>query len=335
MSNRVTLLLLVFLALLVCLGSTGCKKKDDKAVPIIQPDVGGTHYYAVSMFGDLLNAQVNEASALYSWLQLAGPNLIGVGEGALTPASGLSTYAFTDADPADDTMWALNPGKFIAVGGDGFNMLGVPVVSSNYTVASITGMYNILCMDLDPSDDSITSDYGTLQINADHTWELWWNVDGTTSPSSFDEDGTWTDLGNGLVTIYANGMGVNLGKLAFYPSVNGNLLVMHYGASHPVFGSMYGMIVGLPQASVSSGDLDGVYDAINSDAIAFDQITVSGATVTTGGGPITLTFDSPWTGMIQDSDGGYVIASQDGIVVVVSYLGGSVDDNITIAVIEQ
>jgi hypothetical protein len=327
--------MLVFLALVVCLGSTGCKKKDDKAIPIIQPDVGGTHYYGASMFGDLLNVQVNEASALYSYLQLAGPNLIGVGQDALIPTTGLSTYAFYNADLSAPPMWALNPGKFVALGGDGYNMLGVPVVSSQYTVASITGMYNILSMDYDPAEPSVTSDYGTLQINADHTWEIWFNVDGSTAPATSEDNGTWTDGGNGFVSTYSNEMGANIGKFAIYPSANGNIFVMQYGAYHPVYGWMYGMLVGLPQTSVASGDFNGIYDAINSDATTFDQVTVSGGTVTTGGGPLTLTFDSPWTGMIQDSDGNYVIASQDGLIVIVSYLGGSVDDNMTIAVIEQ
>jgi len=329
MSRRFMSLLFVFLALAICFGSTGCKKSDDDPIIIIQPDVGGTHYYAVSMFGDFVKAQVNETSQLYSYLQLAGINPIGVGQGALTPASGLSTFAFTDADPGDDTMWALNPGKFVAMGGDTNAILGVPLISTQYTVASVTGMYNILSMDYDPTGPEITSDYGTLEINADHTWKLWWNLDGTTAPASNEGNGTWSDGGNGLVSITEATMGY-LGRIAFYPSANGNILIMHYNV-----GTTYGMIVGLPQTTVTSGDFDGVYDGINSDDTAFDQITVSGATVTTGSGPVTLTFDSPWTGMMEGSGGEYIIASQDGLVVVVSSLGGSVDDNMTLVVIEQ
>jgi hypothetical protein len=334
MSKRVVLGIVLLLAV-ACLLSAGCKKKSDNPIIIIQPDVGGTHYYGVDMYGDLLNAQINEASEVYSWLQLAGPTPIGVGQGALTPASGLSTYAYYDADPDDDTMWALNPGKFAALGGDGFAMLCVPVVSSQYNAASIAGMYNILSMDLDPDDGSVTSDYGTLEITAAGAWKIWWNIDGTAEPLLSDDEGTWTDNGNGLVTVFSAGLGGNIGNIAFYPSANGNILVMNYGVFHPMFGAAYGMIVGLPQVSVASGDFDGTYDAIESDEIAFDQITVSGATVSTGGGPITLTFDSPWTGMMETDGGEYVLATKDGLIIVVTDNGGVSDDDMILAVEEQ
>lgn len=333
MSRKIVPLLFVFLALAVCFSSTGCKKSDDDPIIIIQPDVGGPHYYCASMYGDFLDVQLNETSALYSYRKLAGPTPLGVGQGAITPATGLGTHAYYDADPDDSTMWALNPGHFLAIGGDDFNMLGVPVVSGQYTVASITGMYNVLSMDYDRGDDSVTSDYGTLQINADNTWKLWWTVDGSTAPATSDGEGSWADGGDGLISITDNTMG-KIGRMAICPSANGNILVMYYNIYHPVYGSMYGLIVGLPQVSVSSGDFDGTYDAINSNDDIFDQISVSGATVTTGGGPFTLTFNSPWTGMMQGPGGEYIIASQDGLIVVVSYYGGVTDDDITICVIE-
>jgi hypothetical protein len=286
------------------------------------------------MYGNFLDVQVNEASALYSWLQLAGPDHIGVGQGELTPATGLSTYAFYNADPDDDTMWALNPGKFAAIGGDGYAMLAVPAVSGEYIVASIEGMYNILSMEYEPAASSETSDYGTLEINADHTWTIWWNVDGSTAPATNDGEGTWADAGNGRISIKLTGLG-NLGQMAIYPSANGNILVMYYRFSHPIYGSFYGMIVGLPQASVASGDFDGTYDVINSDDTAFEQVSITGATVSTGGGPVALTFNSPWTGMTRTDGGDYVIASQDGLIVAVSSNGGASDDYMSLIVIEQ
>ena len=229
--------MVVFAVLL--LASTGCKKDDDDI--IVQPDVGGTHYYAVDMFSDLINVQVNQASGLYSYLQLAGPVPIGVGQDTITPATGLGSGAYYDGD---SNMWAINPDKFLAMGGFGNIVLGVPVYSSTYPATTIAGMYNWLSMDYDPSDDSALADYGTLQINADGTWEIWTNIDGTTYPASTDDTGTWVDQSNGLLSIMSDGLGgAKIGNVAICPSANGNILIMHYAVSTP-FGMVYGMIVG-------------------------------------------------------------------------------------------
>lgn len=313
-SHRVTATRWIVAALLVlALAATGCKKGDDDPIIIVQPDVGGTHYYVADIYGDLINAQINVASGLYSYLQLEGPTPLGVGQGALIPASGLGAFAFYDED---DTMWALKPDKLAAMGGDGNVVFGVPVYSSTYTATAIAGMYNWLSLNYFVAGGSYTADYGTLLVNDDGTWEMWSGDNGTTTLASPDDTGTWTDRGNGLLTIVSDGFGCKIGNVAFYLSGNDNILVMNYIVS-TAFGPVYGMNIGLPQAPLTSGQLDGFYDAIGCFDTDFVLIEINGTDVTVGGGSAqSVNLNDPWDGIMFGSDF-YVIGSQDGFTVTI------------------
>ncbi len=326
MSNRLMLILLVFCAFAICAGTTGCKKSDE-AVIIIQPNVGGPHYYAVDMYGDLVNAQVNVASETCSFFQLEGPSPIGVGKSDLTPAGGgLGIYAYYDEE---GNMWAVNPDKFVVMGGDGNIVIGVPVYSGTYPATVIADMYNYLSFEYDSHTGEVDAYYGTLDIDAAGTWKIYESIDGTTNPASNTDSGTWTDKGNGRISIMVDSLGgARIGNIAVFPSASGNILIMNYGVM-----GIYGMIIGLPQASIATGDLNGTYDAINWEDTVFAQVVVLDANVTVDGNPAdTLTFDSPWTGMISAAAGVYLIGSQDGLVVRIEVKIGN--DDMTIITIE-
>ncbi len=317
--GRTTLVLLLLMVIAASVMITGCKKSDDNPIIIVQPDVGGTLYWASSMYGDLLSYQLNTATPAYSYRKIEGPSPIGVGKGDLVLQGGLGAYAYKDADPGDDTMHAALPGKLAVVGGDDFIAAGVPQITSSYNIASIEGMYNIIFYQYDFDSDENSGWYGTLDIVNDGTFKVWMEIDGTTYPASNFDQGTWTDNGDGRVYIYADSMLGKFGTAAFYPSANGTIFVMNMP-------KVRGMLIGLPQASVSPGDFNGTYDIIDASAIVYSVGVVSGTDITVAPDPaVTLTFDYPWTGFMNNG-GVYVIASQDGFFAGIEQVTGD-DDN--------
>jgi hypothetical protein len=324
--RKVLALLLVFAAVLVVV--TGCKKSDDDVIlPRKQPDVGGPHFYAFDIWGDCFNVQVNEAAGLYSYKKIVGPAPVGVGQGSMTLAPGFGAHAYYDDD--DGTMFATVPGKVLAIGGDENAMVGVPVHSGAYVATDIAGMYNYLSWDYDTTWDELSTSYGTILINDDGTWEVFDEIDGTANPASAIDSGTWEDEGDGLVTVTSATFG-KYGTLAIYPSANGNLLTMRY--QYRMGGDTYvGSVVALEQnLGIGLNDLDGNYVAIDWEGMTFADLAVSGTGTTLDlAGYDTLTFDSPWTGMISGGANVYYIGTTDGLLVRVEQKP-VVDDGIVI-----
>jgi hypothetical protein len=305
------LVMVAFIAL--ALAATGCKKDDDDPIIIIQPDVGGTMYYAATNYGDLVKFQLNTTTEEYSFLQLEGTSPIGVGQGGLIHQAGLGTYAYKDADPAEGKMYAAIPDKLVALGGDGLLSAALPVISTSYVVASVTGMYNYISFQDDDLDDVFDAEYGTLLIE-NGTWKVYETVDGTAFPASNVAQGTWTDNGNGIISIYTEGIPGKFGSVIVHPSANGKILVMNML-------QFYGILLGLEQQATTSGDFDGTYDSIDNDQTDFGEVTFTGTTLDfpDPDPDVVLTFNSPWTGFATDAGGTlFGLASQDGFIMSVT-----------------
>jgi hypothetical protein len=310
----------------------GCKKSSsDTVLPRRQPDVGGPHFYAFDLWGDCFNVQVNEGAGLYSFKKIVGPAPVGVGQGTMTAAAGFGTHAYYDDD--DGTMFATVPSTILGIGGLDNAIVGVPVHSGAYDATEIAGMYNYLSWDYDTTWDELSTSYGTFLVNSDLTWEAFDEVDGTVNPASAVDGGTWEDNGDGLITITSNTFG-KYGTLAVYPSVNGNLIAMRY--QYRLGGDTYlGSVIGLEQnLGISSGDLNGTYAAIDWEGTTFSELDVTGTTTTLDLGAYdTLTFDSPWTGMISGGANVYYIGTIDGLMLRVEQKA-VVDDGVVIFIIE-
>ncbi|TET34150.1 MAG: hypothetical protein E3J72_14995 [Planctomycetota bacterium] len=286
-------LMMAILFLAVSLMPGGCRKKKKKLFfpppPAPErPEVGGTVYNAAASVGDLLSYQINTGTLEYSYAVMKGEYFGDIGCGSLIPMGGFGPNVYTTS--GNDTV-VLLPDKLALIGTDnGWLIAGVPEVSGSYTFADIGGYYNYVGYEIDEDTGVPEADYGTLHMDRG-TYKVWFFDDGATTANPPDVSGTWFDKGNGILDFYW-GI-IKIGYIMIYPSVNGNILIIDMAVNN-------GIVLGVKQQPVTSGNFDGTYDVLDTMGSPLDTVTIAGTSLTGALGSRTLIYDIPWTGMITD-----------------------------------
>jgi len=259
-------------------------------------------YNAAANIGDLLNVTVDTGALTYSYQFLQG-DLAGVkGAGTLTrnDSSAANIFSTSDGFP----LVAIQNEVVIGQIGSDF-YLGVPTSTSPVSVTDLVGVYNYVRFfpagtSANPLD---TSNFGTLKMNADGTWQVAeqsnLGVKGTPILN-----GTYNLGSNGIVELFivVNNGAVKLANLALRTNSSGQHFVV---VDFTDTGIAKGIGFGQKQAGtyVASGDVDGNYTAIFGNG-SLDQGSVKGTQLNiqaVGNFPsisYTLTYNNPWPGLI-------------------------------------
>lgn len=281
--------------------------------------IGGTTYNAAEAVGDLFQVAFNPTTLEFGYNYIEGINEGESGTGTLSLMTGFTQYVYETDDGQPVIVFPDN--TFIAIpgGGDEGISVGVPSLTTDYTVDDIAGVYNFVQFaGTGGNVEDYEGSYGTFEVKADGTWE---SLDeGDLSTDTADDSGTWEDQGNGI--IYAKKSGVKIGNVMVHPSYAGNadeqvlIIDLHDG-------DFRGIMLGVKQQAVTSGSVDGGYALLESDEGDILPISVSGTTVSTPGGDLTITYNSPWNGFVQGGEGTLVLMLPGGIF----FGGGGDGDN--------
>jgi len=301
------------LFLAAALMQCGCsdKKKDPFFIPSAKaperPDVGGTSYNCAAHVGDLLTYQFNTIDNLFSFAVLKGEFSGDIGCGSLTPLGGFGPEVYTTS--TNDTV-VLLPDKLALIGtNSAWLVAGVPEMAVSYNVSNIEGYYNFV--EYTNVGGTPTVHWGTLRLDA-NTWQYWLHEDGATSGTQPELSGTWADQGTGVINISMFGGAIKVAFGMLYPSANGNIFVMDLKEDN-------GILLGVKQQNVTSGDFDGTYDSLDTEGTPLFTVTVAGGTITDLSGPSTLYYNDPWTGFVSDHNNITGVMSTDGVLFAVRH----------------
>jgi hypothetical protein len=310
------------LGLIAVIGSGG---DDDSTTtggtaPVDLTDIGGTIYNSAQSVGDLLQVAFNPTTLQYGYTVIEGINAGDSGTGTLSLMAGYTEYVYETEDNVPVIVFPDN--VFIAIPGgtDEGLMVGVPSLATSYTAADIAGVYNYVQFAGTGGDvANYEGTYGTFRVNAGGTWDHLEEGNLPASGGTPDDSGTWSDQGNGI--IYAYRGAAKIANVMIHPSYAGSateqVLIIDINDQASDF---RGIMLGVKQQSITSGSVDATYALLESDHTSITTIIVNGTTVTTPDGPVTVTYDSPWTGFVQAPDNTIVLMLPGGI-----FFGGGED----------
>jgi len=315
---------LLFLATIsiALINLTGCKK--ESSTPAAAASTSKT-YNAAASEGELLEYTLDETNLTYSYKvtsSAVGINnnthtgtLVQNADGTYTPSSATSSRVI------------ILPNKLV-VGATKLNIngadkhtviVGVPT-TTNVQFSDIAGTYNYVSLQcLTSACNNSTGDpesaYGTFNISTSGNWVECTRSNYTAAPSSCAgrDSGTLNSLGNGRFQILSGS--TDMGTGMFYHSPTGQKIMIvdlkNYLGSYG-----RGMIYGVPQNTLTFGaSTNGKY-YFNSTKLTSGTyagwINVSGssAAVSDGSGPLSLTANSPWTGMMDTVEGYGMLAAE-------------------------
>ncbi|MBW2311113.1 MAG: Ig-like domain-containing protein [Deltaproteobacteria bacterium] len=300
---------------------------------------GPTTFNSGATIGDLLTYTIDTSVSpmTYSYEIVESDfNLAGTqGSGTLTQNQD-GTYTPSN-DPEASVILLPNTlvvgGADIDVGGAETTMLfaGVPSLTTNYTASEIAGTYNYINFSCDDSlvggvcDAGYKSYYGTFKVNEDGTWEACDEGDiddHTANPCQGTAmNGSWTDQGNGRISITTGG--TEIGKAMLLPSSSGGkVIIIDLKNVENMQGP--GILVGVKKQDITDEDLGGTYH-FNDDDGGYGDVTVnnannnytgtqydsSGNSTTISG---SLTRNDPWNGWLRDDNNNLIlILPSDGV----------------------
>ena len=299
----------------------------DETTTVDLTDIGGIIYNTAEAVGDLLQVAFNPTTLEYGFNVIEGINEGQSDTGTLSLMTGYTQYLYETDDGQPVIVFPDN--TFIAIpgGGDEGISVGVPSLTTDYTVDDIAGVYNFVeFAGTGGNIDSYEGSYGTFEVKADGTWEAWDEGDLTSDTDIGGNEkttGTWEDQGNGIVYAKKSN-GNKFANVMLHPAYAGSadekVLIIDICDTENDF---RGVMLGVKQMELTSGNLDGTYTMLESDEGDILPISVSGTTVSTPGGDLTITYNSPWNGFMQGGEGTLVLMLPGGIF----FGGGGDGDN--------
>jgi len=208
---------------------------------------------------------------------------------------------------------------------------GVPALTTNYTASEIAGTYNYInfecgeALSNNQCTEGYKSFYGTFKIETSGTWEACESGDiddQGTNPCAGIDSGTWTDQGNGRITVTSGG--ATIGTAMLLPSGSGGKVIIIDLKDRPGLGAGPGILVGVKKQDIANENLGGTYH-FNDDDGGYGDVTVdntnntwTGTQYDSNGNPTpingSIARNDPWNGWLTDSNNNLIlILPSDGV----------------------
>lgn len=272
-------------------------------------------YTTSAGIGELMTYNINTSNLTYSYtITQSSYGLNGqTGSGTLSKNSDGS---YSPSESAGSRVYALQNG--LMIGAVSLNVAGTATTVPIYgisnpvtTLTSLAGTYNYVskaCSLPNGASNCANTSYGTLKIDNAGNYTQCTTTNITTSPLCNTTTGIITATGTTGVWSYVRTGSTNNNYLLAFTAPNGqNVLVVDLNDAG---GYGYGQVVASTQATVNSGDADGVYTFLSNGGIA-GSTTVTGTSFTSnyvyngtaGSNNGTVVFNSPWTGLANVGGG--------------------------------
>ncbi|OQY17659.1 MAG: hypothetical protein B6I32_00130 [Desulfobacterium sp. 4572_20] len=301
---------------------------------------GTTTFNSGGTIGDLLTYTIDTSVSPMTYSYEIVESDFGLdgttGSGTLTKNAD-GTYTPSN-DPKTNVILLANTlivgGADVDVGGTETTMLftGVPALTTNYTASEIAGTYNYInfecgeALSNNQCTEGYKSFYGTFKLETSGTWEACESGDiddqGTNSCAGID-NGTWTDQGNGRITVTSSG-GATIGTAMLLPSGSGGKVIIIDLKDRPGLGAGPGILVGVKKQDIANENLGGTYH-FNDDDGGYGDVTVdntkdtwTGTHYDSNGNPTpisgSIARNAPWNGWLTDSNNNLIlILPSDGV----------------------
>ena len=300
---------------------------------------GTTTFNSSGTIGDLLTYTIDTSVSpmTYSYEIVESDfGLAGItGSGTLTKNAD-GTYTPSN-DPKTNVILLANTlivgGADVDVGGTETTMLftGVPALTTNYTASEIAGTYNYInfecgeALSNNQCTEGYKSFYGTFKLETSGTWEACESGDiddQGTNPCAGIDSGTWTDQGNGRITVTSGG--ATIGTAMLLPSGSGGKVLIIDLKDCPGSDAGPGILVGVKKQDIANENLGGTYH-FNDDDGGYGDVTVdntndtwTGTQYDSNGNPTTISGsivrNDPWNGWLTDSNNNLIlILPSDGV----------------------
>jgi hypothetical protein len=227
--------------------------------------------------------------------------------------------SYTPSENSNSRVYALAGG--LLVGSAYLNLNGtktnIPILGVNSPVTNLNalaGTYNYISLGCSTKTNgtfnptNCNTNYGTILINADGTYKTCTSVNVTTTPTCSNSTGTLENLSGGIWKFTRTGSTANNYLMAY--NGGNNQVVLTIDTNDPdVYG--YGQTVASTQTSIdTTGQLGTYYFYGTSGAAGTTTPTATGYTTAYKEKGISytrtgvLTYNSPWTGLVNVSIGG-------------------------------
>jgi len=289
--------------------------------------IRGPKFNAGASFGDLLVYTLDTTNLLYSYTiiessfglngQSNSGNLILNNDGTYSPSSDPSSRIVLVKNKNDANTFLVGQGE---VQGSPMYFAGVPKITTDYEASEIAGKYNYISFECPETlqNNECPSEYkayyGTFEIFADGTWKSC--SEGGDIDNCLPDDflsGTWSDSGNGIISVEVSGLEIGSGMLV--PSAGGGKIIVIDLKNRPPLNSGPGFLIGVKYTDLSGTDLSGVYKYVSTEGYygtatipdpnnsgdtyqIIDTDPQGGTTTITG----NLTRNSPWNGWLEGID---------------------------------
>lgn len=257
------------------------------------------NFVGAANMGDVVRAQVKGLSfSLQYEGKLSGETL----SGALKAEPGFSDYVYSVPE-LSNTLVVVVPGELFlynsGIGKDTRFGFGVLSNEQNYNSSEIAGMYNYVAQ-----YNGLNGEWGTFEVKADGTWKSWTFADGSDPDNNAVLEGKWVDGGKGVIqaSLSKDEAGFKAGlyaRIAIGQGSTGNLLVIDLV-------QLNGMALGVKQASVQSGRVDGEYAVLSPTESEILKVQVNGGEFTLGVLKGSLQYDQPHKGFVSSPEGAII-----------------------------
>ncbi len=306
-----------------CGGSSGGSSTTSGSGTAAVGSLGGTVYNTAVSVGDLAQVEFNAQTKQYAYEVIAGFDAGSKDSGTLAKVDGYGNYLYQDGSGNPVVIFPDN--IFIAPSEGAGMLVGVPALTTTYSTTAIAGVYNYVELggSSGTSFSNYQGSYGTFKVNADGTWSSWEEGDLTSNADlggNAKQNGTWADQGNGV--IYAkDGSGNKVANVMIHPDYKGTTDAVLIIDQCDAVNDWYGIMIGVKQTTLSSGQVDGTYNVLASDEAGIITVNVNGSTASNPGNSMNLNYNSPWNGFISStSDNTIVLITPSGV-----FFGGGSD----------
>jgi len=344
MNKVFRLLVLTVLSIaLINLASCGGSGSGSSSTPAVAST--SKTYNAAASEGELLEYTLDETNLTYSYKVTS--SAVGINNDTHTGTLVLNADGTYTPSSASNTRIIVLPNKLV-VGATKLNIngadkhtviVGVPT-TTNVQFSDIAGTYNYVSLQcLTSACNNSTGDpesaYGTFNISTSGNWVECTRSNYTAAPSSCAgrDSGTLNSLGNGRFQILSGS--TDMGTGMFYHSSSGQK-VMIIDLKNYLGSYGRGMIYGVPQTSLTFGaSTNGKYyfnstELTSGNYTGWINVSGSSAAVSDGSGPLSLTANAPWTGMMDTVEGYGMLAAEGAFMWVPKNLAK--DTHITVGV---
>ena len=344
MNKVFRLLVLTVLSIaLINLASCGGSGSGSSSTPAVAST--SKTYNAAASEGELLEYTLDETNLTYSYKVTS--SAVGINNDTHTGTLVLNADGTYTPSSASNTRIIVLPNKLV-VGATKLNIngadkhtviVGVPT-TTNVQFSDIAGTYNYVSLQcLTSACNNSTGDpesaYGTFNISTSGNWVECTRSNYTAAPSSCAgrDSGTLNSLGNGRFQILSGS--TDMGTGMFYHSSSGQK-VMIVDLKNYLGSYGRGMIYGVPQTSLTFGaSTNGKYyfnstELTSGNYTGWINVSGSSAAVSDGSGPLSLTANAPWTGMMDTVEGYGMLAAEGAFMWVPKNLAK--DTHITVGV---